>query len=429
MPIFGTNLRIPNKSNPIITMPSTIFEPNPINFLYAHQDDSAAITASFPNGTPYHHFRIRASIRLESFLQDYRDCIVDARYSSAQRTKSKDGKYESRFEQTVEVDGVEPEDSIVIYDIPTGVMFLHHAIVDVSDESGKAFYEISNASHYSWMIQIIAEDPKTLRSLCHRITDEKYYIDDGKDQASRETPKLGLLQASQNGFHIHEVDISENRHMDETKLDLHFGSNIIKLQKHVIKSLNEDPSGLHLFQGVAGSGKTSYLNHLTAELAETHRLIYLPISSFQFICSPEAIGLWISLAEESWNGKKNIIIIEDAEALIQSRENVGAAQGSVVSTLLNISDGLLGNVLSLHVIATINTECQNIDKALLRSGRLRTYNEFKALDSDQSKRLADHLGKSLPDKDKGYTLAEIYNGEAQKVDEEEPSLIGFQVPA
>jgi hypothetical protein len=409
-------------------MSTTIFEPNPISFLYAHQDEDAVITANFPNGTNYHHFRLRASIRMELFLQDHRDVIVDARYSAARRRENTDNKYEARFEKTTQVDGVEPEDAVMIHDLPADLMFLNQVIVDLSDDSGKAYIKMASASHYSWMIQIITEDPKTLRSLCRKITGEKYYIDDGTDQATSKTPKLGLLQTSQHGFHIQNVDLNQNRHMNSAELDLHFGSKIIQLQEHVIKSLNQDPSGLHLFQGVAGSGKTSFLNHLTAELAETHRLIYLPISAFQFICSPEAIGLWVQLADESKTGKKNVLIIEDAEALIQSREEVGAAQGSVVSTLLNLSDGLLGNVLNLHVIATINTESKNIDHALLRAGRLRTYNEFKALDFDQSKRLADHLGRSLPDQNKTYTLAEIYNGEAQKTNEE-PSLMGFQVSA
>jgi len=96
--------------------------------------------------------------------------------------------------------------------------------------------------------------------------------------------------------------------------------------------------------------------------------------------------------------------------------------------LLNLSDGLLGNVLNLHVIATINTDYENIDEALLRPGRLRSYYEFGKLNHVQAMRLANHLDRKLPENDREYTLGEIYNGSPMK-SLGKANMIGFQATA
>lgn len=62
-----------------------------------------------------------------------------------------------------------------------------------------------------------------------------------------------------------------------------------------------------------------------------------------------------------------VMVIEDAEELITSREEV---RNSNLSMLLNLTDGLLGKSLGIQIIATFNTDVKNIDKALLRKGRL-----------------------------------------------------------
>ena len=152
------------------------------------------------------------------------------------------------------------------------------------------------------------------------------------------------------------------------------------------------------------------------------------MGSFHLVASPEAIGFWLDLAEEAKHEQRNVLVIEDAEALIQARDDVDAGQGGLVSTLLNLSDGLLGNVLNLHVIATINTDYENIDEALLRPGRLRSYYEFEKLNHVQAIRLANHLERKLPENDREYTLGEVYNGAPQKPSDK-VNMIGFQVSA
>jgi hypothetical protein len=53
---------------------------------------------------------------------------------------------------------------------------------------------------------------------------------------------------------------------------------------------------------------------------------------------------------------------------------------------------LLGESLGIQIIATFNTHISNIDKALLRKGRLIGLYEFKPLSMDKSKVLLEENG-------------------------------------
>ena len=87
----------------------------------------------------------------------------------------------------------------------------------------------------------------------------------------------------------------------------------------------------------------------------------------------------------------------------------GADNQEQVSALLNLSDGMLGDFLSLQIICTINCSASEIDQALVRPGRLLSHRVFERLDSSQAARLAASMGKVLPHA-RDYSLAEVFAG-------------------
>jgi hypothetical protein len=78
--------------------------------------------------------------------------------------------------------------------------------------------------------------------------------------------------------------------------------------------------------------------------------------------------------------RKKVVILEDAESLLMQRAPDNQAH---VSALLNMSDGLLGDVLKLHLICAVNCSLGKIDGALLSLGRLLRYREFKRLSNSR----------------------------------------------
>jgi ATP-dependent 26S proteasome regulatory subunit len=101
----------------------------------------------------------------------------------------------------------------------------------------------------------------------------------------------------------------------------------------------------------------------------------------------------------------SIFVIEDAENIVINREQ---QSNSSVSTLLNLSDGLLSDCLNIQIICSFNTDLSRVDEALLRKGRLIAKYEFKALETAKAQQLSDQLGfqtKII----KPTILTDIYN--------------------
>jgi ATP-dependent 26S proteasome regulatory subunit len=105
------------------------------------------------------------------------------------------------------------------------------------------------------------------------------------------------------------------------------------------------------------------------------------------------------------DNKNCVLVIEDAEELILSRDN---HHNSKLSFLLNLTDGLLGESLGIQIIATFNTDLKNIDKALLRKGRLTSIYEFTTLEVSKTNILLQKLGHEV-EIDKPMSLADIFN--------------------
>jgi hypothetical protein len=129
----------------------------------------------------------------------------------------------------------------------------------------------------------------------------------------------------------------------------------------------------------------------------------MPASKFTTVESGEIITFW---AEENRNSKlRKMLILEDAESVLLRRSDDNREK---VGTLLNLTDGMLGDALGLHVICTLNCDLTDIDPALLRPGRLVAHRDFCPLTAERARRLAETLGLPRPEGD-SVSLAEIFN--------------------
>jgi hypothetical protein len=131
--------------------------------------------------------------------------------------------------------------------------------------------------------------------------------------------------------------------------------------------IKNDATGLMLLHGTPGTGKTNFIKELIRRHPE-QSFIYIPNKLFAAIDSVNFVNFFIE-------NKNSILIIEDAEALLVDREKGNFS----ISTLLNLTEGLLGEALKIKVICTFNCEIGKIDKALTRKGRLKFIYEFKPL--------------------------------------------------
>lgn len=158
----------------------------------------------------------------------------------------------------------------------------------------------------------------------------------------------------------------------------------------VIEKKNE--TGLVLMYGEPGTGKSSVIKNLISKYPETE-FVFVDGSLLANVPN----NLLVSYFIENVN---TVFILEDCEKVLMSREE---GYNPVINTLLNVTDGIIGDVLGIKLICTFNTSLSKIDKALLRKGRLSVKYEFKKLKANKVSKI---LGREVKE---DMNLADIYN--------------------
>lgn len=194
-------------------------------------------------------------------------------------------------------------------------------------------------------------------------------------------------------------------------IDLSLNYNDDLPHDQIIDFLKSNKSGLVLLHGLPGSGKTSYIRHLMYTL-KGRRFIILDNSVFAYITDASFISLLLE-------NKNSVIILEDCEAMLSDR----LTGNNQLATLLNLSDGILGDSFNFKFICTFNANIAKLDKAILRKGRLKVKYEFKNLAADKTKALCEKIGKTCKDGE-SLSLADIFNYEEETGVKEERK-IGF----
>ena len=224
---------------------------------------------------------------------------------------------------------------------------------------------------------------------------------------------ISLIKSEHGHLDTEEFDLN----VPDIDLKLNYGENFLKTHEIIIKNLNKDKhSGIILLHGDPGTGKTSYIKYIT-KLVENKEILFIPPSMAECLSDPSIIPF---LMEKT----NTVLVVEDGEKVITDRETSGSSIG--VSNILNLTDGILGDCLSITIIVTFNMERKKIDEALLRKGRLIAEHKFEKLNVNETNKLLSYLGKNITS-EKGLTLADIYNidGDDVRVTKDKNKKIGF----
>ena len=165
-----------------------------------------------------------------------------------------------------------------------------------------------------------------------------------------------------------QYSVREIGHLSDTFCEGNYTPEVAKKYERVITELQKpEPAGrLVLVEGDPGTGKTRMIRALIGALKEDSKCIVVPPSLMDRLSGPEFTMCLIRQREAD---KPLTLILEDADDCLIAREKNTAAKASL-SALLNLSDGIMGATLNLRVIATTNQDLGDIDRAILRPGRL-----------------------------------------------------------
>ena len=222
--------------------------------------------------------------------------------------------------------------------------------------------------------------------------------------AKADAPTYYLLGTENGSVQRQPVTLSRPCLHSADDLALHYGNDFVLWEAELIQRLQSQTNGLVVLRGDPGVGKSSFLRHLIARLAKTHRAFLVPTSHFGMLSSPEMPSFW---AGQNYRSKlQNVVLLEDAEALLGRRDGTNDAQ---VSNLLNMSDGLLGDSMKVQIVATVNASLDKLDPAITRRGRLTGYRQFRRLTRPEALRLSTAKNLTLGDGHE-FSLADIYRG-------------------
>ncbi|WP_293686163.1 MULTISPECIES: AAA family ATPase [unclassified Spirosoma] len=247
-------------------------------------------------------------------------------------------------------------------------------------------------------------DETSAKSLLDGFQEHRYVHEDNQTH-------IYLIQSGLGGLHTERVEILP----PEIDLELHYNDDFPAVHERLVALLAQPKSkGLILLHGEPGTGKTTYIKYLSSLVKKD--MLILPPYMTNYLTSPEIIPFLL-------DNKDSVLIIEDAERILQSREAGGDTNS--VSNILNLTDGLLADCMHIQVIATFNASKHLLDKALLRKGRLMVDYAFGKLAPTKANRLLEHLSMDYRTS-QPMTLADIFNLDEQTVSGERQEVrMGF----
>lgn len=237
-----------------------------------------------------------------------------------------------------------------------------------------------------------------------------------------ETPAFYMLRYDYSSFSADPIENLPEPVSDEF-LQLCYGDDVLEWIAQFHEQTLARAGGLTILDGPPGTGKTSLISQMIRRLEKTHIFYSLPTCQHSALSSPELVPFWQSQNTRHADRVK-VIVMEDAERLLWCRNGDNR---EAVSALLNIADGLLGRMLRLHIVCSVNAPMEDLDPAVLRPGRLMNHRRFDPITRDVAERIA--RSKQLefrPHKlSERYTLAEVLNPGTYEPPQTRPR-IGFQ---
>jgi hypothetical protein len=268
----------------------------------------------------------------------------------------------------------------------------------------RAFVHVQN--HYNREVRIYADSVEKAEALQKQIREVLPPPVKKPDE-----PHFYMMRQDGNEFSCEKI-ANKSPAMDEEGLRLCYGNGCSEWIAEFTRQTQSRPGGITILDGPPGTGKSTLITNLMRQLYQSHVFYVLPVGQHESLSQPSMVDFW-----QEQNGlhpkEVKVIIMEDAEKILLQRR---CDNNEAVSALLNIADGLMGQMLRVHVLCTLNQGMDELDPAILRPGRLRNHRHVGLLTRATAEKLAaKYKLPFIPDEERDkYSLAEVFHGQVYK---------------
>lgn len=228
-------------------------------------------------------------------------------------------------------------------------------------------------------------------------------------------PTIGYIRSSEGGgykidtFPNSKIKYKKSYKGKKTDYDILYGENGENDYQEFVKAINSETKGISVLYGPPGTGKTSFIRRALNDKKLSKK--YMMFVDLQVATSISMTNL-MDMIKSKVDGKDKIenavLIIEDADDLIQDRKKDFLGKNSIISAILNLSDGIFNDFYSIQFLLTHNRKQVDVDDAIKRKQRMIYSKEFEKLSVDESNAVLEYY-KSDERVDKESTLGDIFH--------------------
>lgn len=260
----------------------------------------------------------------------------------------------------------------------------------------------------SWTLEIAVDLEHTQDDEVKKILAslKKHRIE--RKAVSTKEPKIYILTKSEYGFELTPFSVSVPKTFDLS----FYGEGFDEKSKVLVDKLSTDAHGAYLFGGPRGTGKTTFIKYLTGTI--DRKFIFLPENIAASMTDPVVQSVLLE-------HQGAVFVIEDAEKLLAKRTE----GNSLVSTILNASDGLMGEAFKASIILTHNSDEEEFDPALKRKGRLKWTHTFDLLKPEVANSVAEKMGVEQRFKEPTALCDIVFAAEENYHREKKKASLGF----
>ncbi|RYY55506.1 MAG: AAA family ATPase [Chitinophagaceae bacterium] len=231
-----------------------------------------------------------------------------------------------------------------------------------------------------------------------------------KQEPKAQQFEMNVIRYTPNGLVLKPIEVKPT----DLDIGLYYNDDFADVNRVILERLaTPGDKGIVLLHGLPGTGKTTYLRYVLGKISK--KVLFVSASVAENLMDPCFMDLLL-------DNPDSLLVIEDAESVMMDRQ---LNRGSSVSNLLNLSDGLVSDCISVQVICTFNSQLSLIDPALLRKGRMIARYEFGKLTTDKAGKLSAHLGFTN-EVNQPMTLAEVTTQEQASFETNKKTVIGFR---